>query len=354
MPLSYIVIFERASPENIIFASTNCERVLGYTPQEMVGTSAMSYSADTHAKHYSCEWPEDNPELGVTMMPHNLRRKDGSTVFTHSIAINCSGYLFTIVNAFPEMGKVDLGESILYKLQHQTDYNALDASKSQASLDSISTRTVETPLPENDQSEAGSEDLVNLKLPQVTKDSLQKAHVYTARASRIKACMILNRNYEGNQVHGPTVEFVTNTISNIYYGDTDAHELIDQPFFSLVAPQDVSKAAVYLDNLFKITRPQLCSLKLRRHPIAYSQEQPANDNGEFIEIEVFGASSGDKAMLLCQRIRKNHKPAVVSQVNRHASFNDDGDDLPYMSLEEIISSDPGSSDLNEQWYEVPL
>ncbi|KAJ1832891.1 hypothetical protein IWW55_006671 [Coemansia sp. RSA 2706] len=352
MPLSYIVIFERTSPENIIFASSNCQRVLGYTPQEMLGTSAMSYSADTHAKHYSCEWPADNPELGVTMMPHNLLRKDGSVVFTHAIAINCSGYIFTVVNAFPELGRVHLGESILYRLQHETDYNALDADKARASLDSSSSSLAQRSAGNS----SSAEDLVNLKLPQVTKDSLHRAHVFTARASRIKACMILSQASDG-ATHGPTVEFVTNTISNIYSGDVDAHELVNVPFFSLVAPADIAKAALYLDNIFAIPRPQLCSLRLVRHPALADNgaASPAeSDAEEPIEIEVFGASSGNKAMLLCQRIRRNRKPVDFAAANRRAGFNDSDDDLPYMSLEEIISSDPDSSDLNEQWYEVQL
>ncbi|KAJ2358756.1 hypothetical protein GGF43_000596 [Coemansia sp. RSA 2618] len=332
----------------------------------MLGTSAMSYSADTHAKHYSCEWPQDNPELGVTMMPHNLRRKDGSVVYTHAIAINCSGYIFTIVNAFPELGRVDLGESVLYKLQHETDYGTLDVEKARASSslsslsDAGSVRSVQG-LPIDNSTNS----LLDPKLPRVTKESLHKTHVYTARASRIKACMILNHARGEEHVHGPTVEFVTNTIGHIYSGDVDAHELVDRSFFSLVVPEDLAKAAAYMDSLIKVARPQLCSLRLVRRPIV--DEQQVNTGGlansaggeaaaadEPIEIEVFGASSGDKIMLLCQRVRRNWKSSVLANVNRHASFNDDDDDLPYMSLEDIISSDPDSSDLNDQWYEVAL
>ncbi|KAJ2122307.1 hypothetical protein IW147_003504 [Coemansia sp. RSA 720] len=339
MPLSYIVIFERASPENIIFASSNCEQVLGYTPQEMVGTSAMTYSADSHAKHYSCEWPADNPELGVTMMPHNLRRKDDSTVYTHSIAINCSGYLFTVVNAFPELGHVDLGESVLYKLQHETDFVQLDADKARASTDQ-SVCSV-------DQCEDSSMSLVSPALPVVTAESLRRAHVFTARASRIKACVIVDHS---DDVHGPMIEFVTNTIGNIYSGDVDAHELIGRSFFSLLKAEDVSRAASYLDCLIQNARPQMCTLRLVRQPL---DEEPTVEHAESIEIEVFGASSGSKIMMLCQRIRRNRKLNVAS-TNHRAGFDDDDDDLPYMSLEDIISSDPESSDLNDQWYKVPL
>ncbi|KAJ2499903.1 hypothetical protein GGH96_003161 [Coemansia sp. RSA 1972] len=332
MPLSYIVIFERASPENIIFASSNCEQVLGYTPHEMVGTSAMTYSADSHAKHYSCEWPADNPELGVTMMPHNLRCKDNSTVYTHSIAINCSGYLFTVVNAFPELGHVDLGESVLYKLQHETDFVQLDADKASSEHGACSDQF------------ANAVDLVSPALPVVTAESLRKAHVFTARASRIKACVIVDHS---DDVNGPTIEFVTNTIGNMYSGDVDAHELIGRSFFSLFVASDVSRAASYLDSLIQNAHPQMCTLQLVRQPL-----EPVDEHTESIEIEVFGASSGSKIMLLCQRIRRNRK--TVACANRWAGFDNDDDDLPYMSLEDIISSDPESSDLNDQWYKVPL
>ncbi|KAJ2161525.1 hypothetical protein GGF46_001380 [Coemansia sp. RSA 552] len=356
MPTSYIAVFERRSPENIIFASSNCEQVIGYRSDEMVGTSAMSYSADTYAKHYSCEWPEDNPELGVTLLPHNLRHKNGSVIFTHSIAINCSGLIFTFVKAFPEFGYVPLGQSILYKLQHETDYEALDASKSRSSIDSSGTTADEKLV----RTEGSAEELVSPPHPKITKDSLSRAHVFTARASRIKAVLLCHQPLATTEdgVHGPKIEYSTNTISNIYGGDVEAHELIGHPFFSLVVPEDITKAAMFMDSLFSATQPQLCVLRLLRHPTLEevpAAGRPATSQAEApIEVEVFGASSERKVILLCQRIRKQQQASRTPAAIPRTGFADSNDDLGYMSLGEIISSDPDSSDINEQWFQVPL
>ncbi|KAI9502337.1 hypothetical protein GGI25_004733 [Coemansia spiralis] len=326
MPLSYLLIFERTPPEYIIFASTDCQKVLGYTPEEMVGTSALDYSGDPYARHYSCAWPEDNPELGVTMLPHNLRRKDGSLVFSHYIAINCSGHIFAYITAFPEMGHVPLSESVLYKIQHEINFGHEP------------TRPVQP-------TEQRNHELVKPDLEMVTKESLHKAHIYTARASRAKACFILNRHDPDG--HGPTIDFVTNSISGIFSGDTDGHEITGVSFLSIVAPEDVSRAAVYLDNLCADTKPQLCALRLLRTPMG------ARD--ELVNVELFGASSDEKILLLCQRRRE--KPVNVPSTSLSASAGEVSElppkpDAPFMSLEEIISSDPDTTDVGGYWSEV--
>ncbi|KAJ2235748.1 hypothetical protein H4R99_001391 [Coemansia sp. RSA 1722] len=315
MPISYVMIFERAGPENILYVSGNCQKVLGYTPEEMVGTSALNYSYDSHAKHYSCQWPADNPELGVTMLPHNLQRRDGTVVYVHAISINCTGHLFTIVVAYPELGDIRVQDSILYKLQYEVDFrhNAEESLKSLSDIGSVvSTDTTNS-------------DIIYPKYPKVTRESLQKAHVYTARACRAKACFVLRIEEQ----QGPVVEFVTNSISNVFNGDVDGYELIDRPFLSIVDQKDIVKAAGFFQSLKDSHTPQLCAFGLMQNPFG--------DSSDIVQVELFGASSDDKFVLLCQK-RRN----VVAA----------DDETQYMSLEEIISSDYESSDFNESWHQL--
>ncbi|KAJ1723656.1 hypothetical protein LPJ53_002039 [Coemansia erecta] len=323
MPISYVMIFERAGRENILYVSGNCYRVLGYRPEEMIGTSALNYSYDSHAKHYSCQWPADNPELGVTMLPHNMQRKDGSVVYVHALSINCTGHLFTIVVAYPELGDIRVKDSILYKLQYEVDYES-NSERSQLATSDVGS------VVSTDTEETRHEDILYPKYPKVTKDSLRKAHVYTARACRAKACFVLNCVEGGSQ--GPVVEFVTNSISSVFGGDLDGHEIVDQPFFTLVAPEHMTKAAVFMESLRSNHTPQLCTLQLRRDPFS-------NSGGEgVVSVELFGASSGDKFVMLCQKTR------TLDDSTR--------EEAPYMSLEEIVSSDYESSDINEAWHQL--
>ncbi|KAJ1664446.1 hypothetical protein IW140_004730 [Coemansia sp. RSA 1813] len=390
MPVSYILVFERTPPEYIVFASSNCLKAIGYTPEEMLGTSALDYSSDPYAKHYSCAWPADNPELGVTMMPHNLVHKNGDYVFTHYIAINCSGYIFALIHAFPELGRVEMnGDSLLYKLQHELsfaeEYKGENAHASSPAPKSLPARPVEQQpaqaqaqaqaqtepqVPEQSQQEPENEsqglkqsqepenvaDLVNPQHPLVTKETLHKAHIFTARAARAKACFILNHADDSIASQGPTIDFVTNSVSDIFGGDTDGHEITDKPFLSLVAPQDVTKAAVYLDNLHKVTKPQLCGLRILHDPIGSSAQQSQDD--KYIHVELFGASSGDKILLLCQKRREKgmaDAPAVpgkmpVGEVSKLPPTDDDM--AQYMTLEQIISSNPDTTDIDGHWSEV--
>ncbi|KAJ1735441.1 hypothetical protein LPJ72_001869 [Coemansia sp. Benny D160-2] len=391
MPIPYLLVFERTPPEYIVFASSNCLKAIGYTPDEMVGTSALDYSSDPYAKHYSCAWPADNPELGVTMMPHNLVHKDGSYIFTHYIAINCSGHIFALITAYPELGRVAMnGDSMLYKLQHELSFaeEYKGEGSTHSTQDSAASHLPPLPPPPNTGAGAGAgavaaeptqstadamppsesvAELVNPDHPLVTKESLYKAHIYTARASRAKACFILNYietadDNPGSQ--GPTIDFVTNSVSEIFGGDTDGHEIMDKPFLSLVAPQDITKAAVYLDNLHKVTRPQLCGLRLLRDPTGASSapqtSNGGNDDDEYIRVELFGASSDDKLLLLCQKRREKSDapfPLVpgkmpVGEISKLPP-KDSGDSASqYMTLEQIISSNPDTTDVDGHWSEV--
>ncbi|KAJ2054954.1 hypothetical protein GGI03_003622 [Coemansia sp. RSA 2337] len=328
MPVSYVSIYERDGPERVLYVSANCRAVLGYEPEEMVGSSVLDFSCDTHAKHYCCQWPADNPELGVTMLPHNLRHKDGHKVFSHVTSINCSGHMFAIITGFPELGEVQINESILYKLQYETEFDQGSATV----VGNGEEAAVES-----------KDDLLYPAHQPITKDSLRKANMYTARACRAKACFVLSMSPSDSfaSVQGPTIEFVTNSISNIFDGATDGYEIIGMPFFSLVAPADITKAAVYMDNLRTITRPQLCSLRLLRHP---TDSSTAHDDS-LVEVELFGAVSDNKTVLLCQKLRCRTKPS-----NDRREQEDD--ELPYMSLEEIISSDPESTDIGDLWNEL--
>ncbi|KAJ2805468.1 hypothetical protein H4S07_004010 [Coemansia furcata] len=316
MPVSYVTIYERDAPELVLYVSANSRLVLGYEPEEMVGHSVLDYSCDSHAKHYSCQWPADNPELGVTMLPHNLRHKQGHKVYAHVTSINCSGHMFAIVTGFPELGDVQINESILYKLQYETEFDP----------NGVTVRE-----------EQSKEDILNPPHRPITKDSLRKANMYTARACRAKACFVLCMELEDALAQGPKIEFVTNSISKIYDGTTDGYEIIGMPFFSLVAPADITKAAAYMDSLRTSARPQLCSLRLLRHAT------DSSDNGSLVEVELFGAVSDNKTVLLCQKLRRRSN-------GRERGIEED--ELPYMSLEEIISSDPDSTDIGEQWNEM--
>ncbi|KAJ1964766.1 hypothetical protein GGI12_001209 [Dipsacomyces acuminosporus] len=346
MPQSYMAIFERHGEELLLYVSSNCRQAIGYTPEEMVGTSILNYSADTFAKHYSCRWPYDNPEIGVTMLPHNLRHRDGRSIFAHVLCINCTGHIFSLITTYEELGTVHIGESVLYKLQHDANFDtddnrsALSIANNTASSSS-SSRTRPNSANSSINSSTSStynnshEDMVNLDYPKVTRASLRNASMHTTRACRDKACFVLDRSdrqLEGSV--GPRVVFVTNTVSRIFDDNVDGDELINMPFFSIVATAEITKIARFMDTMLSTSKPQICRVNFLRNPV--SDQSGGRD---VVQVELLGAISDDGAMLMCQKVRK--KGSVSS-----------GDtELGYLSLEEIISSDPDSSDIPEEWKE---
>ncbi|KAJ2552373.1 hypothetical protein EV175_003337 [Coemansia sp. RSA 1933] len=379
MPISYILVFDRTPPEYIVFASSSCYKAIGYTPDEMVGTSALDYSSDPYAKHYSCAWPADNPELGVTMMPHNLVHKNGDYVFTHYIAINCSGYIFALIHAFPELGRVEMnGDSMLYKLQHELSFaEEYKGENTHAAAEDTDKPAPAQPVHDQQQQQTSSEphsqeqqapsepqsqvqesvaELISPKEPLITKESLYKAHIFTARASRAKACFILSSTEDDPASQGPTIEFVTNTVSDVFGGDTDGHEITNKPFLSLVAPPDITKAAVYLENLRNVTKPQLCGLRLLNDPTGSSSQHASDD--DYVKVDLFGASSEEKILLLCQKRREKDYtdgPLVpgkmpVGEISKLPPSDADADRC--LTLEEIISSNPDTTDVDGHWSEV--
>ncbi|KAJ1955922.1 hypothetical protein EC988_001618 [Linderina pennispora] len=276
--------------------------------------------------------------MGVVLLPCTVRNRQGMSIFAHALCINCSGHIFSVITTFPELGNVELGQSILYKLQFEADFEG--QSNDSASIKTIDSRSGEgrrtsvgettSGLPE------GCGDLVNLDYPVVTNDTLRSAHVHTARSCRAKACFVLTRADTSTETHGPTVVFVTNSISRILGDDTEGHEVINMPFFSLIAPPDITKAAGFLDSLMADLKPQVCVLDMLRNPNSEQPGEPAVR--DTIKVELLGAISDDGVVLLCQKVR-----------NQRQSQGGADDELGYMSLSEIISSDPDSSDFPEEW-----
>ncbi|KAJ1943823.1 hypothetical protein FBU59_002788 [Linderina macrospora] len=304
----------------------------------MVGTSILDYSTDPHAKHYSCQWPADNPEIGVVLLPCTVRHRNGTSIFAHALCINCSGHIFSVITAFPELGNIELGQSILYKLQFEADFEG--HSSDTASIRTVDSGSAQQRVGVGEAAASGvpeqCSDLVNLEYPVVTKETLRNAHVHTARSCRAKACFVLSRPAANVETHGPTVVFVTNSINRVLGSETEGHEVINMAFFALIAPSDITKAARFLESLVADLKPQVCVLEMLQNP--NSGRPRGSADPETIKVELLGAISDDGVVLLCQKVRDQRQTQSGAD-----------DELGYMSLSEIISSDPDSSDFPEEW-----
>ncbi|KAJ1965759.1 hypothetical protein GGI12_000551 [Dipsacomyces acuminosporus] len=128
---------------------------------------------------------------------------------------------------------------------------------------------------------------------------------------------------------GPTILFAADSINRIL--DADSSDLQGLPFLSIVAFEDIPKAAAFLANALHSSEPLFERLSILVNPI----EESNSTNPRIAALEFMGIGSDDGAILLCQ---------LLPPSAQERSDNDG-----YLSLGDIISSDPDTSDYPELW-----
>ncbi|KAJ1952745.1 hypothetical protein GGI12_006170 [Dipsacomyces acuminosporus] len=158
---------------------------------------------------------------------------------------------------------------------------------------------------------------------------------YSTRSAR-QACIALEGIIEGSSeaITGPRVTFVTNSISQII--DADSSDIQGLPFLSLVATEDITKAAAFLDNALSSNELVLENFRLLADPV----DPNSRRSRELVSAEFMAMASDDGVNILCQ-LGKNES-ARRGPAGR------------YMSLDEIISSDPETSGFSEAWNRFSL
>lgn len=148
-------------------------------------------------------------------------------------------------------------------------------------------------------------------------EAFKQPRVLAGRCPR--ACVILERL--GERPMGPRIIFASNTLERI--AGVEASDIQDTSFLELVAARDVSRAAKFLGEVERSADIVLEHLTLR------------HADGDEVAVEVLAAGSDDGAILLCQQL-----------TNIRNSTMDGG----CLSLEEMISSDPETSDACSNFF----
>ncbi|KAJ2713039.1 hypothetical protein H4R19_002451 [Coemansia spiralis] len=150
-----------------------------------------------------------------------------------------------------------------------------------------------------------------------------------------KACLVLEGLLEGDpdDTAGPRVLFASASFARIL--DVDPCDLQGVAFLALVAAEDAVAAARFLEKMSSPDRLVLDQLRFLHCPVADDRLHPRRT----VLIEVLGAGSDDGAIILCQ----------LSQSDPEVLRTSDDEYDGYLSLEEMISSDPDSSDIGDAW-----
>ncbi|KAJ1964926.1 hypothetical protein GGI12_001123 [Dipsacomyces acuminosporus] len=156
-------------------------------------------------------------------------------------------------------------------------------------------------------------------------DSLKKTH---------QACFVLkdlrSSNVDGSK--GANIMFVTDSINRII--NVDSCDLQNQPFLSLVAHEDVTRAAGFLEKALYGDALVVEKLHLLYDPL----ESSPLGKPKRVSVEFMAMGSDAGAILLCQLDK-----ATGAARGKNNNTNNNNSDV-YLSLEDIISSDPETSD----------
>ncbi|ORX74042.1 hypothetical protein DL89DRAFT_289700 [Linderina pennispora] len=277
---------------------------MGFQPAAMLGQSAYVFIADDA---YKLDYPAvySNDTASVLVMRLNAKAQDGASVATRLVAFNCDTCILAVAVMFPEQPAEPLPHLAVRQIDalHETQ-------RAMAAAEAVS-----------------------------------QQGIYVTQATQPKACFVLECPSDQAMAPGlvatpigPSIVFVTNSVDRLLLVDGD--ELIGTPFLRLVAPESMVTASKFIDDLGRTDEIVFASFFLMLQP-ASGDELP---NDRRVEVEVVGAQSDDGVVFLCRRIRVCAEPGMPSEVCVDEDIEDG-----YLSLAEIISSEPETSDCPSQW-----
>ncbi|KAJ2770643.1 hypothetical protein IWQ56_002089, partial [Coemansia nantahalensis] len=153
----------------------------------------------------------------------------------------------------------------------------------------------------------------------------------------------------GDRQAGPLVVFVTGSISHMV--DADTSDVMRTPFLKLVAPEDLLHVSKYFDRLVDSTDVLFETFSLlSRPPVVEGDVEVADHENHRVVVECLGASSPDGLAILVRKLRTAPAPMRDSMGNYiHSRIHKVDEECGYVSLAELISSDPDTSDAPEAW-----
>ncbi|KAJ1963126.1 hypothetical protein GGI12_002243 [Dipsacomyces acuminosporus] len=305
-PATYIIIHERSPEMPVLYVSSSVRQALLYEPDELIGHSPVEYMVDTRDTQDFKKEHGSITEDNVIMTNIFLKSKIGRPIYIRSIAFACSNVNFYMATTFPDV--------------------TLDQSQRTLSIQRYRCILSEN---DNDEGSAGSSS------SNTNDRRVDMSAVYSMRAT-YQACFVLGglNSDDPDSDAGPKIVFSTDSISRIL--DVDSCDLQGVPFLSLVTMEDNEKAYRYLERVLNSDELVIDRLQLLINPLEESQLR----NPRSVSVEFMGMGSDDGVIMLCQLER----PRIA----------DRDDNNGYMSLGDIVSSDPDTSDFPEGWSRLGL
>ncbi|PIA14536.1 hypothetical protein COEREDRAFT_98810 [Coemansia reversa NRRL 1564] len=332
--LSFIGVHDESSEMRILYVSSNVEQVLNIHPKYIIGQSSHAFFASGKSQEYHMQTKEMEDE-NVSIVYTSAVRNDLLPVHLRLVHFKCDGIRFNACyasseNHFQQQSRVGGVSSTSVKgvseIERQT---------------TAKTANIKCPMS------------VNLRAVyelETTRNRLLRSRRNTL--GMVRACMVLGalEDIDNIDMLGPLVKFASSSFERII--GTDTCDIQGKPFLSLVATQDTLKAGKFLKRMTETRNITSETLLLQVNPFEdlYSHGNIYGNNNstdvsivkEKVRVEIIGAGGDDGAILLVQFQR------LPLYSGCHAA-EDESMEANLISLEDIISSDPETSDYARTW-----
>ncbi|KAJ2076651.1 hypothetical protein H4R24_005582 [Coemansia sp. RSA 988] len=332
---AFIGIHSRDDSTQVLYISSGVRQAIGFTPAQMLMHGAKEFIADSYSDNYASIYrhktsednsneEEDEDEANAYVMYMNVKTADGLPVLNRVTTFKCDNCVIVISMAFPE---------IPYSSQNELKVQMLDGAMKRM----VITRERDSQLERHRETAT----LQGTRQP-----------LYFARNRQLKAAFVLENpqvadietEETGRRQNGPLVVFVTGSVSRLI--DADNTDLMGFAFLKLVAPEDVLHVGKFFERLSSSTDVLFETFSILQRPdVIEGDVRVEDEDNPRVLVECLGANVTDGVALLMRKLRVTAAPKRDNLGNYiRTKVHEVDDDGGYMSLSEIISSDPESSD----------
>ncbi|KAJ1662530.1 hypothetical protein EV178_005812 [Coemansia sp. RSA 1646] len=342
---TFIGIHARDPSTRVLYMSSGCRQAMGFTPSYIVSKRAHDFIADPYQDDYSTiyeskgdEEDTEADEANAYVMYMNIKTAEGGPVLHRITTFKCDNCVIVIAMAFPELP---------YQNRHELEVQMLDGAMKRMNV--TRDKEAERANTSNHQRAAArwrnrSETTYGQRVP-----------LYYAQSRQVKVAFVLE-NPEATEVqavegvrrqNGPLVVFVTGSVGRLI--DADTSDLMHFPFLKLVAPEDLLRVSKFFEKLTDTPDVLFESFSLLQRPhVIEGDIVIADEQNTRVVVECLGANVQDGVALLLRKLRSEAPPTMDEMGNYlRPKVHEVDEDGGYMTLSEMISDDPETSDAPE-------
>ncbi|KAJ2869265.1 hypothetical protein GGI22_000369, partial [Coemansia erecta] len=245
----------------------------------------------------------------------------------------CDNCIIFIAMAFPE---------IPYQSKHALDVQMLDGAMKRMNVTrdkGAGQRDI------NNQQQAALR--VGERERELSRDMASPRQIKAAFVLENTSAAEVQTNKGARRQNGPLIVFVTGSIGRLI--DADTSDVMRYPFLKLVAPEDMLCVSRFFERLGETADVLFETFSLLQQPhIIDGDVVVADAQNTRVVVECLGANMQDDMALLLRKLRSQAPPTIDAMGNYvRPKIHELDEDGGYMTLSEIISDDPETSDAGE-------